>query len=248
MMTNTELKDGQRAKVVLVGMFGQKVEKTCRYWEKVNGWRKTTRSRRYYPMSVVESYELLPDTKKQTWEGAWRAIANSCRKNNVNLWLADIIEENLRIGQTALQELEAIYHDDYACKAPYKSAEYDAHKANQTARYKAWSEKYGSKQEHPTYHLSMGTQNHWGAHMPKVTAMNLHKDLIERAWVDAFTTGKGYASQNTWKESGRDRSLEVKKNDDGSLRAWYASEYMNCGNGDYYIPISKTRAFYAEKD
>lgn len=205
-------------------------------------------------MSVVESYELLPETKKQTWEQAWRAVAKSCRKHNVNLWFADVIEENLRIGLPALQELEAIYEGEYKHSHPYGTPEYEAEKKAIADAYQAWNVKYPTKfntgegAKYATYHLSMGTQNHWGTRMPKLTTMNLHKEFIEQAWVDAMNTGKGYAQQNTWKESGRDRSLEVKKLEDGSFQAHYASEYMNCGNGDYYIPISKTRAFYAEKD
>lgn len=254
MMTNTKearetLADGQKVRARIQNNWCGIFEKNLWYIKNVDGFALSKRRRRYYHASAITEYELLEDKPKQTWEQAWRAIAKSCRKHNVNLWLADIIEENLRIGLPALQELEELERKSWNPAYKYGTPEYEAHKQHVADAYKAWVTKYGSTQgEHPTYHLSMGTQNHWGARMPKVTAMNLPKYYIDDAWKQALETGKGYASQNTYHHSGRDRSLEVKKNDDGSLRAWYASEYMGCGNGAYYIPISKSRVLYSEHD
>lgn len=52
-----------------------------------------------------------------------------------------------------------------------------------------------------------------------------------------------------WKKgSKRDRSVDLIKHEDIGMRYLAASEYSNCGNGDYYMMYSPTMAFYAETD
>lgn len=46
----------------------------------------------------------------------------------------------------------------------------------------------------------------------------------------------------------RDYTVETKMCEDGVFRAWYSSEYSGCGNGDYYILLNPTQAFFAETD
>ena len=46
----------------------------------------------------------------------------------------------------------------------------------------------------------------------------------------------------------RDRSIETKLCEDGIFRAWYSSEYRGCANGDYYLMINPTQAFFYETD
>lgn len=48
--------------------------------------------------------------------------------------------------------------------------------------------------------------------------------------------------------SSRDRRVQVKKCEDGVIRAWFSSEYYGCGNGDYYLLINPTTALYIERD
>jgi hypothetical protein len=53
---------------------------------------------------------------------------------------------------------------------------------------------------------------------------------------------------NTHHHSGRDLKIEIKVGPDGELRAWFSSEYMNCGNGDYYLILNETVAMFCETD
>ena len=48
--------------------------------------------------------------------------------------------------------------------------------------------------------------------------------------------------------SSRDRSISVRKCEDGIVRAWFSSEYHGCGNGSYYLLINPTTALYIEDD
>lgn len=48
--------------------------------------------------------------------------------------------------------------------------------------------------------------------------------------------------------NGRDYSVEVKRQDDGTIKAWYSSEYRGCGNGDYYLLLNPTTAVFCERD
>lgn len=46
----------------------------------------------------------------------------------------------------------------------------------------------------------------------------------------------------------RDKSVYVKPLEDGTVRAWYSSEYAGYGNGSYYLLISPETALYCEDD
>jgi len=54
--------------------------------------------------------------------------------------------------------------------------------------------------------------------------------------------------RNTYHHRGRDLSLSTKLCDDGKFMAWFSSEYMGCGNGDYYLLINPTTAIFYETD
>lgn len=66
---------------------------------------------------------------------------------------------------------------------------------------------------------------------------------------EAFEKSKPFNwRHDTFHKSGRDISIEVKPMPDGSVNAWFSSEYMACGNGDYYLLINPTTAIFCEKD
>jgi hypothetical protein len=46
----------------------------------------------------------------------------------------------------------------------------------------------------------------------------------------------------------REYSVEMRTCEDGVFRAWFSSEYVGCGNGDYYILLNPTEALFVEKD
>ena len=57
----------------------------------------------------------------------------------------------------------------------------------------------------------------------------------------------------TWKRytthhSGRDLSISVESGSDGKFRAYFSSEFMGCGNGDYWLLLNPTTAIYYETD
>lgn len=55
-------------------------------------------------------------------------------------------------------------------------------------------------------------------------------------------------AKNPWSKRGRDRSVTMRYLEDESYMYYSASEYPNCGNGDYYCMYSPTMAFYMETD
>ncbi len=65
----------------------------------------------------------------------------------------------------------------------------------------------------------------------------------------AFDEKKDYKyKQYTDHHAGRDLSIEVKVNEDGSIRAWFSSEYKDCANGDYYLILNPKVAVFYQKD
>lgn len=45
-----------------------------------------------------------------------------------------------------------------------------------------------------------------------------------------------------------DYSIEVRKNEDGTIYGWYSAEYKGCGNGHYYLLLDATHAIFCEDD
>ena len=66
---------------------------------------------------------------------------------------------------------------------------------------------------------------------------------------EAFENKTDYNwSKPTYHHSGRDLSLSTKLGEDGKFRAWFSSEYMGCGNGDYWLLLNPTTAIFYETD
>lgn len=66
---------------------------------------------------------------------------------------------------------------------------------------------------------------------------------------EAFENKKEFRwSKNTYHHSGRDLSISTQIGQDGKLRAYFSSEYMGCGNGDYWLLLNPTTAIYYEAD
>ncbi len=95
--------------------------------------------------------------------------------------------------------------------------------------------------------------------MGKVKYRNIVKDIekydsyskteILAGIKKAFDSCEEYRwSHNTYRHTGRDLSLSVKPQPDGSVLAWFQSEFMGCGNGDYYLLINPTTAIFCERD
>ena len=47
---------------------------------------------------------------------------------------------------------------------------------------------------------------------------------------------------------GYDYSIEIRKNEDGTIIGWYSAEYKGCGNGHYYLLLDAEHAIYYEDD
>lgn len=75
------------------------------------------------------------------------------------------------------------------------------------------------------------------------------RKYVADAVKDAIENKKDYSyRQETDSPSGRTLTIEVKKGEDGKLRAWFSSEYYQCANGDYYIILNPKVAIFYERD
>lgn len=54
--------------------------------------------------------------------------------------------------------------------------------------------------------------------------------------------------KDTTHHAGRDLSISCEIGADGKFRAFFSSEYMGCGNGDYWLLLNPTTAIYYERD
>lgn len=78
---------------------------------------------------------------------------------------------------------------------------------------------------------------------------SLLNDWEKKRLIEAFE------NKNEWRWSkagrgnnGRDLSLSTQLDKDGNLRAFFSSEYVGCGNGDYWLLLNPTTAIYYERD
>ena len=75
------------------------------------------------------------------------------------------------------------------------------------------------------------------------------REQIENELRIAFDQKKDYCyNQYTNHHSGRDLKIEVKVKEDGTIRAWFSSEYKDCANGDYFLILNPKVAVFYEKD
>lgn len=66
---------------------------------------------------------------------------------------------------------------------------------------------------------------------------------------DAFENKKNWRwSRRTNHHRGRDLSISTEIGEDGKFRAYFSSEYMGCGNGDYWLLLNPTTAIFYETD
>ncbi len=54
--------------------------------------------------------------------------------------------------------------------------------------------------------------------------------------------------RDTMHHSGRDLSIYTRFGSDGHFRGYFNSEYMGCGNGDYWLLLNPTTAIFYETD
>ncbi len=85
---------------------------------------------------------------------------------------------------------------------------------------------------------------------PTVTSITgKFPDYVLEGIKEAFRNKTEYKYRSyTNGKSGRDLSVEIKPYDDGSLRAWFTSEFSGCANGDYWLLINPTTAIFKERD
>lgn len=66
---------------------------------------------------------------------------------------------------------------------------------------------------------------------------------------EAFENKTAFSwSKPTYHHRGRDLSISTQIGEDGKLRAYFSSEFMGCGNGDYWLLLNPTTAIYYEAD
>lgn len=88
-------------------------------------------------------------------------------------------------------------------------------------------------------------KEHFDGYKPVDIRKKFHPSVLEQIKI-AFETGKDYSYKSYGKK--RDLSVDVKVQEDGSIMAWFSSEFSGCGNGSYYILINPTTAAFREDD
>lgn len=159
----------------------------------------------YLSCDLLNSCEFLIEDKKD-YSKRWRAIAESMKKNNINLDIAKAIEEHLNgkedhiIGfQNYLKKTDRPKIKDFA---EVLAGLGDKERVIETMKRLATKSKYGDYLSYKV--IKYGTK--------------------------------------------RDLSVSIMIYPDGKVNYYAASEYAGCGNGDYYVMYSPTKAFYSETD
>jgi hypothetical protein len=66
---------------------------------------------------------------------------------------------------------------------------------------------------------------------------------------DSFRTAiKNKAEFNYFWRKNYDNRISCQQGEDGIMRAWFSSEFKDCGNGHYYLAIDESHAIFCEDD
>lgn len=117
--------------------------------------------------------------------------------------------------------------------------------------HEAWSGNYNNYNKwfetHNLPHISCDMFH--ALNMDKgIKTFNLHsyeKERITNAILEHINEKTEY--HYAWRK-GYDNRLTLDLGKDGVMRGWYSEEYLNCGNGHYYIMLDANHALYCEDD
>ena len=245
--------------------FEHKPYKKAYYLKSYDGFQLRKNARRYMFPSNFDGFDVVDVPKQQGWASAWGRVARAMRKTGVNTSSAQLIEDNLKLGEDAIKDLAARYAS-YSESAYWGTAETEAMNYEQQNEYRdrllaEWVEMY--KHIVPTLdaetchkHLTLGTQNYPMTGLPRIVTMNVRREYVEHALERVKSGAEEKARAENWQSPSRDYSVSISKHtsgDDmlfknGEVRAYYASEYKNCGNGAYYMMMTPTQAWHMEND
>lgn len=223
------------------------------YDARTDAFRTRLNVMRLYGHHNFQKFGLLKkasEQKPRDWGKEWARVANSMRTHGINQAISDLIEKMLIIGHDEILRL-AVIRSSYDASELYPAGLSYEERSEREKRYtEEWETKHADvlKGTRAYEILSLHTQNHTAARIPKVVKIPLHKESII-AEIEAVRDGakeNGCVRKNG---TARDFSFSIWKDKEGrGLKASYASEYSGCGNGAYYIPFSPSYAFYAEHD
>ena len=166
----------------------------------------------------LQKLEIVPTAQKD-YSKQWKAISNSMRKYNINLDVAQAIEDGIA-GKTKC--------DSEFCK-----------RDKQEATHTHFAQNYWDmKKDKPRLMSFADVVNRFGE-----KTIDRLKELASKS-----NYGDYKVYHDNINGVKRDRSIEFQVDADGKMRFTSASEYAGCGNGSYYMMYSPTMAFYCEDD
>lgn len=78
---------------------------------------------------------------------------------------------------------------------------------------------------------------------------SLLNDWDKKSLIEAFENKTEWRwSRSGRGNNGRDLSLSTQIGADGKFRAYFSSEFIGCGNGDYWLLLNPTTAIFYERD
>lgn len=229
------------------------------YLASYDGFQKRKNSRRFMYPSNFSHFEVIDQPKAKSWASKWGCVAKAMKNTGVNLSNATMIERNIKAGQEAMQDLAkrmATYNDnEYYPEA----MSYDERQAKREQLLNEWADErveLGYTHENVYNHLTLGTQNYPMQDLPRIVKVNIRKEYVEQALENVKNDKAETDRVQNWQSPSRDYSVSVHKHTGescalftrGEVRAYYASEYKNCGNGAYYMLMSSTQAWHMEND
>lgn len=229
------------------------------YLADYDGFQKRKGARRYMYPSNFSHFEVVGESKAKSWAGEWGRVARTMKKHGINTTCASLIERNIEAGEEAMKDLAlrmASYDDN---KYYADVSDYDARQELREQLLTEWAEAragLGYTSDNVYDHMTLGTQNYPMRGLPRIVKVNIRPEYVENA-LEAVKSGKSEKDRaENWQSMSRDFSVSVHKHTGenstvfttGEVRAYYASEYKNCGNGAYYMLMSPTQAWHMEND
>jgi hypothetical protein len=222
--------------------------------DKVCFYAKGARSRGYQiNLGKVERIEAKVKRERNKFQQFHKNADKAARLLQASGFWPDIrkrMEVQAAMTEEEYNGLTELYNEYWAIydKKHLTYDEQEKLQAEVMAKFRAYYEQRGAESDF--YHFQQLSETKQIISVPysnggynKQRQVDAAKTLIQQV-----SDGEPDKHKSTYWYGSYDYSIEVRKNQDGTLCGWYSAEYKGTGNGHYYLLLDAEHAIYYEDD
>ena len=217
-------------------------------------YAKGARSRGYMiNLAKVESIEAKQKRERNKFQQFHKNAEKAARLLKTSGFWPDIckrMEVQAAMTEQEYNDLMALYQEYWSIYDKKGLTDDEQEKQQKAVREKfdAYYKERGAKSDF--YHFNQLNETKQIISVPysnggysKEWQLNYVREIIEQVKAGEPDKHKSHCWQG-----GYDHSIEVRKNENGTIYGWYSAEYKGTGNGHYYLLLDAEHAIYYEDD